>query len=286
MVHGPDGCGKTTLVQQLMLRRIGVLKASLLGGHVEIDETPALYIAADRPKQARRSLSRMISGDRQLETLESRLLVWEGPLPFSLHDDPRKLLEFIGRLGCRSVYVDGLKDIALDLVKDEVGARVSQAFQYLMAAGIEACVLHHPRKDPAGSPQRPKSLEDVYGSRWIVAGMGSVVALWGNPGDLVVQLTHLKQPTEEFGPMRVFHDHERGVTTPHEQHTLEEIMERTTEGLAVAEAARQLFGCDSPSRNEIEKARRKLDSLVKAGSAESQRDVNGASRYFSVRGGA
>jgi replicative DNA helicase len=72
--------------------------------------------------------------------------------------------------------------------------------------------------------RKPKALAGVYGSRWLTAGMGSVVCVWGDAGDLVVELTHLTQPVEQVGPMLVVHDHERGSSTVHEQVDLEQLL--------------------------------------------------------------
>src|SRR5688500_9512898 len=43
------------------------------------------------------------------------------------------------------------------------------------------------------------------------AGAGSVILLWGEPGGALVDLTHLKQPAGDVGPLRVFHDHATGI---------------------------------------------------------------------------
>jgi hypothetical protein len=98
---------------------------------VEIDPRPVLYIAADRPRQVQRSFVRMIRpGDR--ERLNQTLRVWGGPLPFdigSVTGDPKALAGFALELGVGTIFVDSLKDVALDLVKDEVGSRVNLAFR-------------------------------------------------------------------------------------------------------------------------------------------------------------
>ena len=92
--------------------------------------------------------------------------------------------------------------------------------------------------------------------------------LWGEPGDLIVELRHLKQPADEVGPFRVVHDHGRGATTIHEHVDLETVLETTRFGLTVKDAARVLFESDDPRANEIEKARRKLERLVERNLAE------------------
>jgi replicative DNA helicase len=284
MIYGPDGVGKTTLAEQLILHRIGVRRDLLLEMPVTTSEGRVLYIAADRPKQARRSLARMV-GENEYELLRERLTVWEGPLPFDLSESPRRLLDFTRRLGADTVVIDSVKDVALDLVKDEVGSRVNLAFQLLIANGIELVVDHHPRKDPAGTPAKPKTLEDVYGSRWIVAGMGSVLLLWGKAGDLVLELSHLKQPAEELSPAKVLHDHERGVTSLYEQEGLEQALWRAAAGLTVTDGARHLYGGDKPDPNQREKARRQLDKLIEKGVSERRDDDDGTARYFPHEGG-
>ena len=109
------------------------------------------------------------------------------------------------------MVLDSLKDVALDLVKDDVGARVNHALQLALADGVQVVALHHQRKHGTDG-SRPTRLADVYGSAWITAGAGSVILLWGEPGDAWVDLTHLKQPAGDVGPLRVFHDHSTGAS--------------------------------------------------------------------------
>jgi replicative DNA helicase len=265
LLVGPDGSGKTTIAQQLMLRRIGVVREPLLGLPVAVDERPVLYIAADRPKQAERSLRRMVS-ERNRALLAERLIVWRGPLPFDLGQEPEAFLPFVSEYGVGTVVIDSLKDVALDLIKDEVGSRVNRAFQDIVAAGIELFSDHHQRKAQVGNTA-PRKLADVYGSRWLTAGAGSVIVLWGDSGDPVVELSHLKQPLAEVGPMKVLHDHDAGTSTVFEAVDVEEIVRRYPEGVTVAEVAILLSG-PSPRENEIEKARRKLEGLRSRGKAE------------------
>jgi replicative DNA helicase len=279
MLVGPDGVGKTTLIQQLALARIG-LRRKLLDLAVEDAPRRVLYIAADRPRQAASSMRRMVTAD-DTDDLRNRLVVWRGPLPINVVEKPRALLDWIrSEFGDVSdVFVDSLKDIALDLTKDETGSRVNIAFQELIADSIELAVSHHQRKEHQGGG-KPKRLADVYGSRWLTAGMGSVVLLWGEPGDLVVELRHLKQPVEEAGPWNVIHDHSRGLTTLEEGFDLEAHVTASTEGITVRDAAARLFTTADPSKNEIEKARRKLDGLVRNGVAYRRDDENSTARYF------
>jgi replicative DNA helicase len=202
----------------------------------------------------------MVTADDR-EILDERLLAWAGPLPFSVVEEPKSLARFAKQQGVAAVVIDSLKDIAVGLSKDEVGSSVNIAFQELLASGVELLVLHHQKKEQAGLG-KPKKLSDVYGSRWLTAGMGSVILLWGEPGDLVVEFVHLKQPTEEIGPLQLIHDHGRGETRILESVDALDLVTRAgVEGVTAEQVAAVMFSSETPTRNEIEKARRKLERL-------------------------
>ena len=267
LLVGPPGVGKTTLAQQITLARCGAKAAlDLLGMTVEPDRRPVLYVAADRPQQAARSFRRMVS-ERDRHALADRLLIWRGPLPFNLVHDPSELATWVSSHGAGTVVIDSLKDIASPLSQDDVGSAVNLAHQHVIAAGIEVLSLHHQRK-PSGENKKPTTLADVYGSTWITAGAGSVLLLWGQAGDPIVELSHLKQPSTDIGPLRVIHEHAAGRTSLHNPVDLYVMLQAATNGgLTVAEAARALYGTADPSRNEVEKARRRLQNEVARGHA-------------------
>lgn len=263
ILAGPDGVGKTTVAQQLTLSRIGLRTGTLLGMPVAPDDGRVLYIAADRPSQALRSFRRMVTDDdRQL--LDERLVLWRGPLPFDIAKQPEALIVLAKQVGAATVVIDSLKDIAADLSKEEVGQRLNGAFQAAVAEGVEVCALHHQRKAQTGAG-KPRHLADVYGSRWITAGAGSVLMLWGEPGDLVVEADHLKQPDEQIGPLKLLHDHAAGTTTVVDQVDAWDIVQRSRNGTTAFAVACALFATIGPDRNETEKARRQLERLAKEG---------------------
>jgi replicative DNA helicase len=206
-VFGRVGIGKTTLGQQLVLRRCGVIADDLLGLPVAEDDRPTLYVAADRPRQARQSLRRMVSpGDE--ERLTTRLLVQFGPPPFDVLESGR-LAAWALQLGVGTLVLDSLKDFAVDIERPETGARVNQALQQVVLAGIEVLVLHHPRKSQPGSAA-PTRLDDLFGSAWIAAGAGSVVLIDGKTGGTDGKLVHLKQPAAVVGPINIVFDRGTG----------------------------------------------------------------------------
>lgn len=280
MIVGPDGVGKTTLMQQLALARIG-LNDTLLGQPV-VEARHVLYIAADRPRQAARSFARMVSPIHH-QLLRERLTVWRGPLPFDLTTDRAALAGLAQELGATDIYIDSLKDVALDLSKDETGSRVNIALQEVIARNIDLCVAHHQRKEGRDGTGKPKRLADVYGSRWLTAGMGSVICLWGEPGDPVVELLHLKQPAEDVGPLQLLHDHKHGRTTIETSTSVIEILaEHHHTGLEVRTLAERLYQKPEPTRSEIEKARRRLEALADEGLATRGTNPGGHTIYTPV----
>lgn len=274
MIYGPDGVGKTSLAQQIVLALCGIRLEPLLGLPIPKSDRPVLYLACDRPKQARRSFFRMVPREMH-ELLKGRLLVWEGPLPFQIPTQTKALLDFALLHEAGYVVIDSLKDVAVDLTKPETALRVNQAFQWCSASGVELLVLHHPRKDPAGTPSKAKTLEDVYGDRNFVAGMGSVVALYGKGGDPIVDLAHLKQPAGEVGPYKVLHDHDTGTSVLYESKTLGDILVDAGRPLLVAEVAARFYGVPDPERNHMEKVRRELRKLVSENQAVEMKGDEG-----------
>jgi replicative DNA helicase len=281
MIYGPDGVGKTSVAQQIVLHLCGVRTDVLLGLPVAKADRPILYLACDRPRQAKRSLFRMIPRENH-EELRGRLMVWEGPLPFSIPAQSRALLDWCQLHEAGYLIIDSLKDVAIQLTDPETALKVNQAFQWLNANGIELLVLHHPRKDPAGTPARAKSLEDVYGDRNFVAGMGSVVSLYGKGGDPIVDLEHLKQPAGEVGPFKILHDHDNGVTVLYDHSTIAQILVDAGRPMTVPEVACRFYGVGEAEKNQIEKTRRELRKLAGEKQAQEMKDETGALAFAAL----
>jgi hypothetical protein len=210
--------------------------------------------------------------DDQAQLLEQRMRVWKGALPFDLVKNPELLIEFILEIGeladkpVGTVFADSIKDMGTKLSSDETGGAINRAFGLVIAADIELAASHHQRKSTADN-KKPTKLDDVYGSTWITAGAGSVILLWGEPGDSIVELSHLKQPAEPVGPFEVEHDHDHGVTTRVERPDAWTVLHTATDGgITAAEAATAI--CEGkPDKNATQRVRRKLDRLVKDGHA-------------------
>lgn len=276
LIVGPQGTGKSTLMQQLMLRRHSILTDTdgrphdLLGMHVQPAEGPgrALLLAMDRPKQIKRSLRRMV-GEEHRDLLDQAITVWQGPPPEDLARHPERLTMMAGEAGATHIYLDSIKDAAVGISGDEEGAGLNRSLQMCLADGRQIVGIHHQRKAQQGGG-KPRTLDDVYGSTWITSGAGSVILLWGKAGDPVLELEHLKQPNEPVGPMKVLHDLAAGTMTVHDTVDLVQLAATAggSHGLTVDQAARSMFTLgviDTVSASQREKARRKLKNLANRG---------------------
>jgi hypothetical protein len=277
LLCGPPGVGKTTLSGQVLRARLGLDKA-VLGWSVTPGERRTLYLAMDRPPQIARSLRRVFrEEDRDL--LAERMVVWRGPPPEDLARNPMVLTEMCQAAGADTVFLDSLKDAAVGLTDDETGGGLNRAVQQALVDGCEVLGTHHQVKRGAnGGP--PDQLADVYGSAWITAGAGSVVLLWGNAGDPVVGFRHLKQPVAEIGPLQIRHDHSAGRSEIFHEIDLYQLIALDSRGLSAQEAARNLYGTDSPSAAQVEKARRRLEKLVAGGNAYGLQSPGHPTRYY------
>ena len=263
IIAGGQGLGKTTLGQQLALGRCGFSEYStLLGFPIDLGNEVVLYLAMDRPKQAARSFRRMV-GEAWRDELDSRLIVWQGPPPYDLAKYPALLLRLCEQAGADTVVVDSLKDAAIGLSDDEVGAGYNRARQKAVTAGVQVIELHHNRKTPNGKPDTVIGLDDLYGSTWLPSGAGSVILLTGTAGDPIVGMRHLKQPADEVGPFKIIHDRDTGRSEIWHAADLV-LLAKQPGGISAVDAAKAMFDVEKPDANQKEKARRRLQHLQAA----------------------
>lgn len=262
MLVGGPGVGKTTIAGQLVRARLG-LDDSVLGWPVQPGRRRLLYLAMDRPQQIARGLRRLFT-EEERQPLNERLSVWVGPPPADLAQSTGTLLELAQSADADTVVVDSIKDAALGLADDQVAGGYNRARQLAIAAGVEILELHHQVKRGANGGA-PTQLADVYGSAWLTAGAGSVVLLAGAAGDPIVELRHLKQPAGEIGPLRISHDHAAGTSAIWHSTDLLAIARATPAGVTAKAAAGALFSTDKPTAAQLERARRRLDALVRSG---------------------
>ncbi|GAB4913082.1 hypothetical protein MAHJHV65_47290 [Mycobacterium avium subsp. hominissuis] len=275
IVAGPQGVGKSTLA--------GLLVQSMIeGGEVlgypvkKVDRV--LYLAMDRPQQIARALRRQLKHlDR--EFIAEHLKVWKGPPPEDLAKFPDRLLAMAEKAKANVVVVDSLKDAALGLSSDEVGAGWNRARQTLLAAGIELLTLHHDRK--ANETSAP-AVEKIYGSIWITGGAGSIIHIDGEPGDPIVRFAHVKKPDAEIGPFNLEVDNTAGTISIFEQVDLV-AMARQPGGVTVTAAAAALYEVEKPTDAHRERVRRKLKKLEQEGKIAAG-NVGGATVYTASAG--
>jgi replicative DNA helicase len=262
MLVGSDGSGKTTLAQQLTLRMVGLDTSPLLGNPVQ-QRTRVLYLALDRPAQAARAFKRLV-GTVDRTTLDDRLKVIDWSIGM-VDEDPDLLLNLARDNGCDTIVVDAVKDCVREPSSETSGQALKVAYQTAIAGGCQICLLHHDRKQvQGGRSRRLMTLSDVYGSRFMTAGCGSVIALNGTSGDPVIELRQLKQPMAEVGPLKVTFDFDTGGITVFEGGDLLAIV-KAANGVTAHDAAKLLYETDKVSASDRERARRKLKHLIGQG---------------------
>ena len=266
MIAGQQGSGKTTIAQQLVLRLIGVLDGPLLGLTVTplAEGESVLYLAMDRPIQARRSFRRMVEDNPDnRQRLVSGLKTWLGPMPgdvtSAMMSDPYALSRWVQQFeGVRCVIFDSVKDIMPDLTDGKVGQAINSAWQGLLQDGVEVLALHHDRKSGSGE-SRTADIDAIYGSTWLTSGLGSVVKIMGDPGAEEVTLHHVKQPGEMVEAIPALHDHAAGTTTINEAErpqTVEDVLTNSARAMTTSEICAVLYG--TIEKKDLQATRRRL----------------------------
>lgn len=263
MIAGPTGVGKTTVAGQLVRGRIG-LDSEFLGLPVKASDKNVLWLMMDRPQQIMRSLKRQFdSSERSL--INQKLKRWVGPPPVDFALDKDVIVRLAQKANADFVVIDSVKDAAIGLAKDEVGASYNRTRQRALAEGIQLLELHHLVKNGAnGDP--PNNLAGIYGSGFLTNGAGSVILIWGEAGDPIVEFKHLKQPADVVGQgWKLHHNQETGRTVIGNSVDLLGLVNVSGEGITALDAAKSIFETAKPTAAQKEKARRSLNRLADEG---------------------
>jgi replicative DNA helicase len=231
MLFGGNGVFKSTLSHLLVFARIGLIgpDGSPRADHVEVGpDSPVeewgrvlgmpvrptdgnvFYLAGDRPKQIRRAMRRL-RRDWMCDVLHDRLVVHEGPLPFEVTDGKDALADLAEQHKAADVFVDSVKDYCARPSDEECANGYNRARQECVARGMQWVEDHHNRKQQQGQG-RTNTIEDVYGSRWLTAGTGSILSMWTEDEQApVVDIRQIKSPGELLPHLKVTVDRQAGL---------------------------------------------------------------------------
>lgn len=237
MLFGGNGVFKSTLSHLLVFARLGLLgpDGRPLPGWVGVngrtgpDDHPdrwgrvlgmpvrpmdpaatLVYLAGDRPRQIRRAMRRH-RRDWMADILRDHLIVHDGPLPFELTTGKDALADMVQERKGADVFVDSVKDYCPKPSDDESANGYNRARQECVARGIQWVEDHHNRKKQQGE-KHTNGIDDVYGSRWLTAGAGSVISMWvTEEGSTTVHVKQVKSPGEFVPEMEVVVDKGTGT---------------------------------------------------------------------------
>jgi hypothetical protein len=277
-IAAASGAGKTTIVQRLVLGTIEVPGfETLLGFPVAPTRGNVLYLAADRPDQARLSMLRMVPSGIARDILAKRLKVLPGPPPEDIATNPLLLLEMARYTDATLVVPDSLKDMAMKLSDDAVGAKVNQAFQHLVAEERDVVCPHHVRKTGRQDGDKGVTLDDLYGSAWIFNGSGSVIHLEKGPVD--VSLWQMKTPNGREASLRFALSSSGDAIVGEGDPIVAAVREAGDGGITTSWAAACVFHKDKPSDAEVERVRKRLVALEGLGMVHRNDGKGKAARW-------
>ena len=262
MIAGPTGVGKSTIAAQLLAGRVGIIP-EVFGTPIADDGKPVLYLSLDRPSQIRGLLGRLFAGRDARAVLDERLIVWAGPLTAVINSEPGLIAAMAKHHGAGTVIVDSLKDAVTKMTDDEAGGNINRAFQMVIAEGIKLLVLHHQRKASQDSGTPATTIDQIYGSALIAAGMGSVLGIAGKAGAGIVTLTHLKQSQDQVGPYQIEHDKQTGLSKIVDQFDPLEHLKAQGKAGTNSTLCAMAMGHVNPGDAEKKSAKDKLDALHK-----------------------
>lgn len=268
MIVGPPSTGKSTLAQRLVFSRIGLV-APVLDYPVADDTGRVLYLAMDRPNQVKRSMVRMV-GEDAMTALNERMIVWRGPLPVDITNETNRdwLADLAIEEGVTTIVIDSLKDAVIRPSDEERASGYNSARQECLARDIEWLEIHHNRKSGADN-RKPRTLDDVYGSRMLSAGAGSILSLWGEPGGSELEMTQIKPLGDTHKPLKLNLDGGTGDFEATESESwMDAILIAGSKGITAKDLADQFYGAEH-SQAQYDSLRKKLQRRVDLGELET-----------------
>jgi replicative DNA helicase len=204
-IAGPTGTGKTTLAQQLVIARLGLLNV-VLGYPVLSSPGRVLYVMSNRPVQAKESFRRMIS-EQDAAMLKDRLVGLEQLDLDELGTSTTALLAIAQRARAETIVIDDTLAVRTIMKPGGLTTLVAGARRCAEERIQVLCIAQGPK-----ARRMPAFVRRLTAGEGIGSGTGTTAELDGAPGDLVLPLTFWNLPAQDVGPLTIEHDHLRGVT--------------------------------------------------------------------------
>ena len=265
-IAAASGAGKTTLVQRLALGALGIEGFDiLLGWPVAPTAGRVLYLASDRPEQARLSMQRMVTTDEARRVIQQRMQPSRGPPPEDVAADSLLLRDMARHAGATFVIPDSLKDMTVRLSDDAVGSNVNRAYQHLVADGRDVIVPHHVRKVGQVQDKKTRASPSTTstGRSGCSTGNGSVIYLEAGPVD--VELHQLKTPNSVKVSLRFTFSPTGDVAVGEGDPILAAVVASEDAGISTALSPCRLRSREGQRIRGIERVRRRLKVLEAAG---------------------
>ena len=211
MLDGPDGVGKTTIAQQITLRRIGIGEQASSASPSN-PSRPTRRCSTSRLTARHRHpgrVGRMVS-DQHRRILRERLVVWRGSVPFDVVRDPGSLADFAVERNAGGIIVDSVKDLAENLSDEEVGMAIHRAWQLCVEA-LPGRARATPSAQSAADQQAAQSARGRVRVAVDHRRLRERDPRLGRRGRPDRQPLHLKQPADIVGPFTLLHNNRAGT---------------------------------------------------------------------------
>lgn len=206
MIAGPPEVGKSQFIIRLAMYM--AMGKKFINWDIK-KPIRTMFLSLEMSHEALKLLTDTMTqnlSDEERELINKSFFIWSGGYGLSMDnaDDQKLILDAIKEYKPEAVFIDSLTkatrdDINSNTTIDNVVNFIKR--DIFSITGSLVCFIHHNRKGQVGN-KKPKSLDDLYGSRFIAADMDTVIALW--PVGDEIELLELKTRLAKKSNQQIF----------------------------------------------------------------------------------